>query len=742
MTGSQRLLGRTILLAFVLLSSSIAWGQQQLSPPTLILDIDIESINAPDALADVIMVLHSEGLLSADDLTELVVKKGQTAEEILKEKYQLPAVTPKLKQALEALNPQFRTRGLQNLWEGDVIKVPIALTRVRAKRVFSPDQRSEYERLAENLPSILRRALKKAAPDLELPLWGYNLQIETIDTEAARRAVAALRDLDAQGIRSSLAPAERLADPPRYAGLTPANYWQACIPDDGTLGEAPYAALLPWLTDWAAEPLPSACVDPANWPQVILLDQLIFAHTELSDSQGRPIVKYWDSKLSLMQRDAVASVFDEARQVGIALEGTPLESRPNGKYRCRSRQFDDRFDHGTHLAGIIASRGDGAGFKGLLPSMTLVSINDRKLGNSAIKKLVRELTDRSEDTDESQRIMVYASAFPKEGPGEDHASNMGALLPNYPKEFLNGAKLKDGPNVRLEHPVARAVFEDTGALWIVAAGQHKVKPEETPDPVRLEPQTPQAPQNLGDQAHVVVVTACADCGGTDATAMLWPNANKAADGHDEAVAIAAPGVNIPGPVVGAAYAEASGTSEAAAFVAGVTAAMYSCHPNAYKTPSKVKTQLILTGRPYLLRDGSPEISPIVIIDPQMALRNPGSDWLVEGPFGGGAPQGMMGEPQPIDVKGWCLEQLPIVDAHGKDYPLVVSEIRRLIRRGSKWVAFKKKEGLPFGPFNIELDDPQTAILKTSQETIKLGALGDILLSSPRGLTSCDESDDS
>jgi hypothetical protein len=353
--------------------------------------------------------------------------------------------------------------------------------------------------------------------------------------------------------------------------------------------------------------------------------------------------------------------------------------------------------------------------------------------------LVKALTDRSENAGERQQIIVYASIFPKEGAMEDHADDKGALVPNYPKNLLNGDKLEDKPDIRLEHPVARAVSQNTRALWVVAAGQHKVRAQDAPQPVLLEPHTPQAPQNLGDLAHVIVVTACADCGGTDAKATLWPNANRAATGYDDAVSIAAPGVEIPGPVVGAAYAEASGTSESTAFVAGVAAAMSSCYPDAYRNiPSELKKRLVLTGRPYLFRSGSPEISPIVVIDPQMALRNPALDWLVEVPFMESPPEEMIGEPQAVDVLGWCVDQLPVVNAHGNDdRPLKLSEIRRLMRRGSKWVAFEKQNGKPFGPFTVDLDDlTTTKILKTSEKIITLSNLGDILLNSAKALTSC------
>ena len=73
------------------------------------------------------------------------------------------------------------------------------------------------------------------------------------------------------------------------------------------------------------------------------------------------------------------------------------------------------------------------------------------------------------------------------------------------------------------------------------------------------------------------------------------------------VHVAAPGVDpIAGWITDDAIGQASGTSQAAAYVAGIVASMIGYFPNSYTSPDVVKIKLQATSRPLPLRfDGTP-----------------------------------------------------------------------------------------------------------------------------------------
>jgi subtilisin family serine protease len=961
------------LLLLALLWASGAWAEKESRFEPFILDIDVESVNPSDSLGEVIGALHRAGLLPPEKLRDLQVKyyeyledpetggKGYlTAEDILRAEYQLPAVTPKLKRALERLNPDLGDGGLDTLGMEDVIKVPSGLKRIPVVRVFSLDERVEYERLARSLPAALQRTLNPFVPGqagsivrirapglnpaespfgsgfivegfnelqyvvtathvlvprnadeqslsecvalpqgtkivgigsgadelryrcayhlgsdvslielvetghstlpiaarvlnafepvslagyprsgglrinagfahgthvasifsesgmsggpyldsdgvvvgihqgqnpsgdlarmipimdvrnalsqylpsvpiwqpepfLKLSFWGYNIRVQTNNAEAASRAFAALWHLETLGVRPSLALADSVDEVPHFAGsTTPTVYWDKCRSGQASDSDAPYSALLPWLADWSSAQLPAACFEETGWPELVILDQLVFPHAELKDSviyrQNQPM----DNAFPAMAAPEVADLFKQIEGIAtdntFKLTGEPLAVGADDKYSCNKRDFDERFDHGTHLAGIISSRKDLPGFSGIFPGLKLVSIPvsfpqdvpqpRRSLTYNEFKALVQALWRESENAAAKQRIMLYASRFPPDANAEGQTSEIGGLSPNYPKSvWPDPGGMLASTETRWEHRVAAMVRKDIEALWIVAAGQDETKGGGPRHPIALSPRTPQTPQNLGDRPNVVVVTACAECG---PPAKLWDDANTAVyppavEGAPSAVTLAAPGVRIPGPVVGASYAEASGTSQAAAFVAGVAAAMYSCNPGQYmNAPERLKQQLVLTGQPYLMREKGQEqswneVSPIVIVDPRLAIRSPAQDWLIEGSFAADYDGIVTGEPKVVDIKGWCLGELRISDALDKERDLAVEDIRRLLRWKNKWVAYRSDTGEPFGPFTLLISDPQTKMLSTADEIISLGTLGDVYLRSPLGKTSCPDS---
>jgi hypothetical protein len=104
---------------------------------------------------------------------------------------------------------------------------------------------------------------------------------------------------------------------------------------------------------------------------------------------------------------------------------------------------------------------------------------------------------------------------------------------------------------------------------------------------------------LGYFRNVIVVTACDDCFGRNPHIAPWANYSTSG-----LVSLAAPGGSQGDPIISTAdrnsYANAYGTSQAAAFVAGVAAELRSC--NTGLTPYQIKERLVITASPIL--DGS------------------------------------------------------------------------------------------------------------------------------------------
>ena len=192
-----------------------------------------------------------------------------------------------------------------------------------------------------------------------------------------------------------------------------------------------------------------------------------------------------------------------------------------------------------------------------------------------------------------------------------------------------------------------AAIRNSSPLLIAAVGE--ADPAEDPSEVPLEitNRTPLGPMNLGDLKNVIVVTACDDCG--DKSATLMPLANFSTTGM---VQLAAPGSEVAGDATQTEYVKTSGTSEAAAFVAGVAAAMLSCYPNNYPFPENIKTRLQVTSRPVLTGDDANKVTA-GIVDMRMALLDPTKTWI----------QRTASDITPVERKlvHWCSPTLTLLD---------------------------------------------------------------------------------
>ncbi len=571
--------------------------------------------------------------------------------------------------------------------------------------------------------------------------WGYNIKVNTLDTYKADLARNELNQLDGElGVRAYAAPTMATSGGLRFAKREPREYLKACQRAAGVEGESSYARLLPWIEDWPPMDLPDTCKETKNWPDIFLVDQPVFPHEELRRDDAWSVA-YWSSKLKALRLEDVRKAFmGNPHTNGIDLAGDPFKPvGASSAQQCRYRDFKKEIDHGTYLAGMIASSNGTPGFSGIISGQRIISI-DHRLATDDFKDMIQRMINRDLDLSTPERIMVYPGSFPSEALSEsDTAPPVGALKPNYPKRYVTGKQL-NGSTLRHEHRLNKMLRMDTDALWIVAAGQDNRESGDV-DPIPLGPKTPLAPQNFGDLGNVVVVTACEDC--SENSAKLWKRANFPDENAPRAVTLAAPGFKVPGPVVGGQYTEASGTSASTAFVGAVASAMHSCYPDFFKNaPSRIKYHLVLTGKPYFSKKwiddetGAPREKTLdyVVVDPRMALRDLSKSWHTIWPDGAGKPE----KAQAITPEGWCMNELPVEDDRGNDDTIKVEKILRLQRvKDQKWVVFKREGGVKIaGPYKIRLEGAQPKLLKTDNGDVKLNNLYNLYLNRPRMATSC------
>lgn len=376
--------------------------------------------------------------------------------------------------------------------------------------------------------------------------------------------------------------------------------------------------------------------------------------------------------------------------------------------KCRTTSIGD-VNHGTHLAGIVKAAGSGHGISGVMPGVTVAGSSP---GTVTLLSLDRRVPDH-------EIIRFIESRDPEGG------------LPIY--LFASEWRVGDGQILRRERDRLDAASNPLGAticdlrpLWIAAAGN---------DSSEISRQSPLSPMNLGDQRNVVIVTACEDC--TGAAPRLLDEANRAASG-EPMVHLAAPGRDIPSTATATEYARASGTSQAAAFVAGVAAAMKACYPESYDRPYTVKTRLQVTSRPFppTAAGERPDAGLTAgILDAEAALLDPNTDWLRR--------QG--GSWEKVRVKRWP-RSFELLDARThnlvSEFNLRVSDVHRLVRfpgtadgKPDQWIAYSQVrselgEVRRFGPGVLVLAGDGSIVELCGGESLQPQDIDDLLLAKP------------
>lgn len=276
----------------------------------------------------------------------------------------------------------------------------------------------------------------------------------------------------------------------------------------------------------------------------------------------------------------------------------PINTKVHSK--CRWVRFDLAQHHATHMAGIIASKDNGNGFLGLAPHayvdpFELIKVVNGKAvpASDGWQVSLAERMARSSNAPLPLQVYLIASDITQRGVGG-----------------LSGERFGDLISSRIK---------DSYSLFVVAAG-HAASGKR---PISLNAHVDMFPQSFGDLRNVIVVTACDPCSQVDA--QLMPTANFSSSGG---VHVAAPGgSSIPAWVTLEGVASAQGTSQAAAYVAGIAASMVGMYKDAYPHGEQVKRRLQVTSKPVRWSSTDNKKLTAGVVDPVVALLDPTKHWL-------------------------------------------------------------------------------------------------------------------
>lgn len=485
------------------------------------------------------------------------------------------------------------------------------------------------QKLAEELnPGPLQPNQKVNVPDLKLEetTWGkvfdtedererleledYRKKWEHVRFEEYKKGERVRESLPGYKIEATFTPEE--------ADAFEDAFYSADIPNANisrSTGEgALYSSFLP------ADEHALACRDGAPPAEKGSYARMLEAHDRIGSCEGNkcPVVVLVDTEL--YKHPALAPALLTDAKV-TADDGTPAAAG-----QCPYVPVFKKEDHhGTHLAGIMVARDvAGSHFIGLAQDAKLYGVvwdHDQ----AALVETMTRLIESESSTSGRPQVWVFASKF------------------KYNQRDLSDGTLR-GDRDRLQGPTAARAVVNERLLWITAVGQPETQDQA---PQTIERTKPMSPMNLGDQENVVVVTACEVCKGPDLR--LWRDANV---GAEDLVHVAAPGGKpVPGIATAHRHADAFGTSQAAAFVGGVAAAMLAEHPQNYDHPYQVKRRLQLTAAP-VIRAGDRIATGVV--QPDLALCDPGTHWFEHSSELPRTKEHCAGKHQAVADMEWCV----------------------------------------------------------------------------------------
>jgi subtilisin family serine protease len=259
--------------------------------------------------------------------------------------------------------------------------------------------------------------------------------------------------------------------------------------------------------------------------------------------------------------DGRGSVNVDVAVIDTGIDSTHPDLNVVGGTSCVGGTPQDANGHGTHVAGIIAAKDDGAGVVGVAPGARLWAV--RVLGADGSGSLSNIVCGIDWVTARASKIEVANMSLGAQFPFPDFGCSSAFLDPMHPA-------------------ICRSVA--AGVTYVVAAGNSGANASSF-IPARY--------------AEVIAVSALADFngrpgGGGASTCRADVDDTKADfSNYGAVVDVIAPGVCINSTYPGGAYQTFSGTSMASPHAAGAAALYKSSHPTA--TPAAVRTALRAAG---------------------------------------------------------------------------------------------------------------------------------------------------
>ena len=647
-------------------------------PDTPELVVLFEGGDYPANIARVLTVLGRKDVL---DTTTVTLQAGQTVCDVYARV--LRSGCTKETQALaQSLNPRDETnpRGLRSgsLAVGREVRVPsVQLTERPYFVKLDPRVGSDRRRIAD-LTANWTKVKQEKMPDgyVGYTFPGFELRVPVRSDEEATALRQQLRELRIPNITVA-ARVKNPAPPVLHGSIDPGKFWTDCLDGRGVLPAQEEGDLRLMLSAAVPRTCPIACHGD-ECPDVVLVDTTVWPHPELR---------------GLLDADSNPCPGTPALPAVAEVPGAPPPAD------CLAQPFDKRVHHGTHLAGIVAAKIDGRGVSGIAPGTLVTSV----CWPTDVVSLNNFMSRRQAKGGQTP-IYLFASEFPWTGDP-----------PTRDDERFSSNRNPFGASI--------VAMRD---LWVVAAGDGGTQFRQ------ISFLSTASPAHLGDQENVVVVTACEDCFGA---AHLAAGANRSTS-TQPLVHVAAPGALVASTCTRSEYGLGQGTSQAAAFVAGVAAAMKACYPLAYLSAPILKTRLQATSRPFPVAQ---EGVAAGVVDLDTALLDPKTDWL----------RTNREEWKPVRVRRWtgAFE----MDSNPADrFSLRVRDVYRLTRMGpDTWTAYSRYPGdanlehrgevVRFGPGRlVPLAGPTPGVGDAALElcdgtVVRLADLDDVLLEMPFAL---------
>lgn len=256
--------------------------------------------------------------------------------------------------------------------------------------------------------------------------------------------------------------------------------------------------------------------------------------------------------------------------------------------------------HSTHLAGMISSQDNDFGFIGINPYVSIERFD--------IEKFLPTTANVEDAGTLRNNFKSFLDPIKRIADQNSHDMNI----------FLFTTKF---PTASKERYIELFNYSLSNIFWVVAAGDSG---ERTKNGIELTSNGP-APARWANLPNIIVVGSCD-------TNNCYNDSSLSTFSHfsNQYVHILAPGTDIVSPVSESNHGVMTGTSQAAAFVAGIATRMVDQHydpiakRNFYDEAWWIKQRLLVTAIPYNATNQNVKYG---VISPKRALFDPRKHWL-------------------------------------------------------------------------------------------------------------------